>query len=115
VTKAEAQTITQKAIADLHTVRQNALAAIAGALGMSAADSAAYVRATDPLLEGQTFANEPGLLLAPDLAVIVNRAGQLYAQVGDAAATQLSQPRTATPLPTPSPSPKPSPTASPRP
>lgn len=104
VSKAEAETITEKAIADLRTVRRNALAALGSQLGMSAADADAYVRATDPLLEGQSFANEPGVLLAPDLDAIVTRATQLYAQVGDAAAKQLTQPK-ATPAPSPSPRP----------
>ena len=98
--------ITEKALMDLRTVRRNALAAIAAATGLSSADADAYVRATDPLLEGQTFANEPGVLLAPDLNGIVNRATQLYAQVGDAAAKQLTQSR-ATPSPSPTPTPRP--------
>lgn len=106
VSKAEAETITEKAIADLRTVRKNALAALANQLGMSAADADAYARATDPLLEGQSFANEPGVLLAPDLDAIVTRATQLYAEVGDAAAKQLTQPK-ATPAPSASPSPRP--------
>jgi hypothetical protein len=105
VTRTEAQAITQKAIGDLGTVRRNALAAAAAALGMSSADADAYVRATDPLLDGQSFANEPGVLLAPDLNAIVNRATQLYAQVGDAAAKQLTEPRTASPTPSASPRP----------
>jgi hypothetical protein len=104
VSNAEAQTITDKAVADLRTVRQNALIALATALGMSPADAEAYMRATDPLLEGQAFANDPGVLLAPDLDSIVTRATQLYAQVGDAAAKQLTQPK-ATPSPTASPRP----------
>ncbi|MEK6207542.1 MAG: hypothetical protein AABM32_07865 [Chloroflexota bacterium] len=102
VSKAEAQAITEKALGDLRTVRRNALAALASQVGMSAADADAYVRATDPLLEGQSFANEPGVLLAPDLDAIVTRATQLYAQVGDAAAKQLTQPK-ATPTPSPRP------------
>jgi hypothetical protein len=102
VTRAEAQAITEKAGADLRTVRRNALAAIASAIGMSPADAEAYVRATDPVLESQSFAGEPGVLLAPDLDAIVARATQLYAQVGDAAAKQLTQPKA-----TPSPSPRP--------
>ena len=107
VSKSEAEGITQKALADLRTVRRNALAAIANAIGMSPADADAYVRATDPQLEGQTFASEPGVLLAPDLDAVVNRSVQLYAQVGDAAAKQLTQPRTASPTPSPTPSPRP--------
>jgi hypothetical protein len=104
VTKAEAQAITDKAVADLRTVRRDALATIAKEIGMSAADVDAYVRATDPILEGQSFANEPSVLLAPGLDAIVTRASQLYAQVGDAAAKQLTQPK-ATPAPTSTPRP----------
>jgi hypothetical protein len=104
VTKAEAQTITDKAVADLRSVRRNALGALATKIGMSAADTEAYVRITDPLLEAQSFANEPGVLLAPDLDSIVTRAGQLYAQVGDAAAKQLTQ---AKPTPSPAATPRP--------
>ena len=108
VPRAEASAITEKALADLRTVRRNALAALASQLGMSAADADAYVRATDPFLEAQRFANEPAVLLAPDLDAIVTRATQLYAQVGDAAAKQLTQAKT-TPAPSPSPSPSPRP------
>jgi hypothetical protein len=103
VSTAEAQAITQKALDDLRTVRRNALAALGSALGMSSADAEAYVRATDPTLENQTFANEAGVLLAPDLDGIVTRATQLYTQVGDAAAKQLTVPKTATPTPSPRP------------
>jgi hypothetical protein len=104
VSKAEAQSITQKAVGDLRTVRRNALAALATAVGMSPADAEAYVRATDPALDTQAFANEPGVLLAPDLDAVVNRTTRLYAQVSDAAAKQLTQPKaTATPTPSPRP------------
>jgi hypothetical protein len=102
VSKTEAESITEKAVNDLRTIRRNALAALASQLGMSTADADAYVRATDPMLEGQSFANEAGVLLAPDLDAIVTRATQLYAQVGDAAAKQLTEPKA-----TPSPSPRP--------
>ena len=107
VTKAEADQITAKAIADLRTVRQNALAALAAQVGMSAAEADTYVRATDPLLEGQSFSTDAGVLLAPDVDAIVTRATQLYTQVGDAAAKQLTQAKTVSPTPTPTPSPKP--------
>ena len=104
VTKAEADQITEKAMADLRTVRRNALAALGREVGMSATDIDAYVRSTDPLLDGQSFATDVGVLLAPDLDAIVNRATQLYGQVGDAAAKQLTQAK-ATPAPSPSPRP----------
>jgi hypothetical protein len=73
---------------------------------MSSADADAYVRTTDTLLERQTFANDAGVLLAPELDAIVSRATELYAQVGDAAAKQLTQSR-ATPTPSPSQTPRP--------
>jgi hypothetical protein len=106
VSKAEADSITANAVADLRTVRRNALIALGGEVGMSAAEADAYVRATDPLLESQSFANDAGVLLAPSLDGIVTRATQLYAQVGDVAAKKLTQPK-ATPSPTPTPTPKP--------
>jgi hypothetical protein len=104
ITKAEADQITEKAIADVRTVRRNALTALGLQIGMSVADADAYVRATDPLLEGQSFTSDAGVLLAPDLDATVTRATQLYTQVGDAAAKQLTQPK-ATPSPTASPRP----------
>lgn len=104
ISKAEAASITQKAIADLHAVRLSALTGLGRATGLGAADADAYARATDPQLEGQTFANEAGILLAPDLDAIVTRATQLYTQVSDAAAKQLTQAK-ATPAPSPTPRP----------
>jgi hypothetical protein len=116
VSKAEAQTISDRAVADLRTVRQSALAKVAETLGMSASEADAYVRTTDARLDASTFTTDAGVLLAPDLSAIVARANTLYAQVGDAAAKLLTQPRastspapTATPAPTIAPSPSPSP------
>ena len=112
VSKADAQVITDKALTDLRTVRRSALGAIAQVLQMSAADAEAYVRATDAQLERSSFASDAGVLLPPDLNAIVTRATQLYAQVGDAAAKQLTQ---AKPAATPSASPRATPTLSPSP
>ena len=105
VTKAEAQAISQKAIADLQAVRRNALAALALVLGANANDAQAYANATDAILESQTLPNEPAVLLAPDLNSVVSRATQLYTQVGDVYAKQLTQPKTASPSPSPTPVP----------
>jgi hypothetical protein len=118
ITKSEAQAIMDKASGDLRTVRQSALGAIAQAMRMSASDAEAYVRTTDAQLDRSAFTADAGVLLAPDLNVIVTRASQLYAQVGDAAAKQLTQPKAApstSPSQSPSTSPSPSPTASSRP
>ena len=101
VSKEVAAAVTQKATDDLHTVRRNALVALAVAMGLSATDADAYARATDPLLEGQTFDNDPAALLAPDLNAIVLRATALYAQVGDAAAKQLTERPSSSPSATP--------------
>ncbi|MDQ2915495.1 MAG: hypothetical protein M3T56_19900, partial [Chloroflexota bacterium] len=78
ISKAEAQAVTQKAIDDLRAVRRNRLAALGSASGMSAAEVDAYVRATDPILDTQTFASGSAALVAPDLDAIVTRAAQLY-------------------------------------
>ncbi len=118
VTRTEAQAITQKAFGDLRTVRQSALAAVAQTFGMNAADADAYVRATDAQLDRASFASDAGVLLAPGLYAIVKRATQLYAQVGDAAAKQLTQSKpspSASPTPLPSPAPSPSSSATARP
>src|SRR5437870_2529492 len=121
ISRTEALAITDKAMADLRTVRFNGLVALAKAVGISDADADAYARATDPILESQSLANDTAVLLAPDMDAVVTRAIQLYAQVGDAAAKQLTQPQ-ATPTPTstptppnPVPTPRATPTASPRP
>jgi hypothetical protein len=106
VSKAQAQAITAQAITDLRTVRLSALTGLGQAVGMGAADADTYARATDPRLEGQSFGSEPGVLLAPDLNALIARASALYAQVGDAAAKELTQAR-ATPSPSPSASPRP--------
>jgi hypothetical protein len=104
VSKTEAEAISDAALTDLRTVRRNALTALGQQIGMSAPEADAYVRATDPLLEGQTFAKDAGVLLAPDLDAIVTRATQLYAQVGDAAAKKLTEPK-GTPAPSAAPKP----------
>jgi len=105
ISTTQAKAISDQAIFDLRAVRINALTGLGRTLGMDAPAADAYARATDPGLEGQSFASEPGVLLAPDLNALVAHASALYAQVGDAAAKQLTQGK----------APSPSPTASPRP
>jgi hypothetical protein len=102
IPRAQAEAVIDKAMTDLRTVRLSALSALGQALGMKLADAEAYARATDPQLDGQSFTNEPGVLLAPNLSAVVARASVVYTQVQDAAAKQLSQP-----APSPSPSPRP--------
>lgn len=116
VSKAEAQTISDKAVVDLRTVRRNALVKLSETLGMGPAEADTYVRTTETKLDATTFTTDAGVLLAPDLSAIVTRANALYAQVGDAAAKLLTQPRaspTAAPSASPTTLPAPSPTARP--
>ena len=115
ISKTEAKLITDKALVDLRTVRRNGLAAIATALGMATAQAQTYVTTTDQLLEGQTFANDVNVLLAPDLNGIVNDATRLYSQVGDSYAKQLTASRTVSPSPSAAPSPSASASPSPTP
>jgi hypothetical protein len=103
VSKTEAQSISQKAVADLRAVRLSALAALGQAVGMSASDAGAYARAADTRIEGQSFVSDPGMLLAPDLNAVVVRAAGLYAQVADGAVRQLQS--KASPSSSPSPPP----------
>lgn len=110
VSRAEAQAISAKALTDLRTVRWSALSAVAQVLQMTSAETEAYVRTTDAQLERSSFSTDAGVLLAPDLYTVVTRAAQLYAQVGDAAAKELTQAR---PSPSPSTAPTPPPTPSP--
>lgn len=112
VSKTEAQTISDKAVVDLRTVRRNALAKVAEIVGMGPAETDTYLRTTEARLDASSFASDAGVLLAPDLSAVVARANALYAQVGDAAAKLLTQPR-ATPIPSSTIAPTPSPTARP--
>lgn len=112
VSKDAAAAISQKAMTDLRAVRLGALGALGTAVGLSAADAEAYARRVDPQLEGQSFGNDVGVLLAPDINAVVVRAAAVFAQVGDAAAKQLTQPA-ASPSPSGSPRPASSPTNTP--
>lgn len=112
VSKGEAQAISDKAVVDLRTVRRSALAKVAETVGMGPAETDTYLRTTEARLDASTFTSDAGVLLAPDLSAVVARANALYAQVGDAAAKLLTQPR-ATPSPSATPAPTIAPTPSP--
>ena len=110
ISRAEAVFINEQATNELRNVRRNALLALAVAMNMSQSDSVAYAQRVESQIEGQTYANEAGVLLAPTLNAVVARAASFFAQVGDTAASQLTQAH-----PSPSPSAAPSGTASPTP
>jgi len=96
----QAAAIQQRAVADLQAVRRAALADLANASGLTGAQATAYLSATEPKLDDASpFADEPGVLLAPGLFVIVSRADGLFAQVADQATRELTT-APATPTPT---------------
>lgn len=110
--RAEADAIEDKARADLAEIRRQALAALAGVLGVPAPLVPEYVASTEASLQRDDFASEPGILLAPGLSDIVRRADQLYQSVADDATRQLTRaPATPSPSASASPSPAPRPSA----
>jgi hypothetical protein len=114
ITALQADTIANKAFADLFTLRHNALVAIAQALGR--ADAAeTYAKSSEQALDaarGQPQPSTAPVLLAPRLYAIVARFNDLATQIADQATADLTQstPASPTPSPTPRPTPTPSPT-----
>jgi len=93
----EAERITSRALEELRGVRRSALATIAAAFRL---DAAQYLAIVDPQLEASSSADAPGVLLAPELYRIVLRANELSAQIADAATRELTRARTPSPSPT---------------
>lgn len=115
ISAAQADTIANKALADLATLRHSALLSVAQLLGATTDASEAYAKSTEQTLDAKRAQTQPSVepvLLAPRLYAIVSRFNQLAAQLADQAITDLTQ------APSPPPSqlltPTPSPTASPR-
>ncbi len=99
VTVAQAESIQQRALTDLQTVRRAALADLASAAGITGTAATAYVGATERMLDGAaTDAKDPGVLLAPTLFAIVTGADVLFGQVADRATRELTT-APATPAP----------------
>ena len=105
---AEADRLLGRAIADLRALRREALAAVAEAYAMPAAEAAAYVDAAEARLERIGLDDTP-VLLAPRLYAIVLRMNQAGQQIADRATEDMTR-APATPSPSPRPgSPSPSP------
>lgn len=111
ITRAQADAIQQRALADLAAIRRTSLTAIGRATGLSGPALEAYVAEAEQRSDRGTIAGEGGVLLAPALSDLVQRTAQLSTQVTDAATREL----TGAPSPSPTPSAPPrSPSPSPR-
>ena len=94
----QAASIDAKARADLKALRRDALGALGTRVGLTGPALEAYVSATEPQLDAGSFADESGILLAPDLFTIVARADELFQRTADDATRQLT--RAPSPSPT---------------
>ncbi|HEV2251212.1 MAG TPA: hypothetical protein VGT60_11975 [Candidatus Limnocylindria bacterium] len=109
----QADTIANKALADLFTLRHSALITISQSIGGSADAAESYAKSTEQALDAKAAQPQPSadpVLLAPRFYAIVSRFNQLATQLTDQAVADLTQ--AASPAPTPSarPTPTPSPT-----
>lgn len=110
---AQADTVANKALADLKTLRHSAYASLGQVLGMSAADADGYAAATEGRFDQAPVSAQPSaapVLLAPRLYQIVSKMSDLATQLSDRATADLTAPP-GSPSPTSSPRPpSPSPT-----
>lgn len=109
---AQADTIANKALADLLTLRHSALLSLGQLLGATADAAEVYAKTTEQALDARRGQPQPSVepvLLAPRLYAIVSRFNDLATQIGDRATTDLTQ----SPAPSPTTSPRATPTPSP--
>lgn len=105
----QADTIANKALGDLFTLRHSALVSLAQTTGGSAASAETYATTTEKALDaarGAPVASAAPVLLAPRFYAIASRFNQLATSISDQATTAL----TASPTPAPTIRPTPSPT-----
>jgi hypothetical protein len=104
ITETQANDIFSKGQADLKALRHSALVSMAQTFGSTAAEAEPYAVATEQRLDASPVPerglNEP-VLLAPKLFAIVQRMGEVTAQITDRTIRQLTVP----PTPRPSSSP----------
>lgn len=114
ITRQQAEAIHSKALADLAAIRRTSLVAVARATGLAGASLETYVGDAEARSDRGSEGGEAGVLLAPALGDIVQRAALLSGQVTDAATTDLTgAPASQSPSPRPSAAPR-SPSPSPR-
>ncbi|HEX9435730.1 MAG TPA: hypothetical protein VGA16_01065 [Candidatus Limnocylindria bacterium] len=100
ITEAQAAAIERKAKDDLSAVRREAIATVAGLIGLKGAQIEPYVVSTERELDRADLGAEPGVLLAPQLFNVVRRADALLGQIADRATRELTG-SGATPSPRP--------------
>lgn len=113
ITAQQADSITNKALADLFTLRHSAFVAVAEALGSSNDASEAYAKTAEQdfaVKQGQPQPSAAPVLLAPRLYAVVSRFNELATQLSDKAVGDLTQTATAPPSASGRPSPTPAPT-----
>jgi hypothetical protein len=99
IPETQASAIERKARDELGGVRREALATIAGLIGLRGVQVEPYVLGIERELERGDFASEPGVLLAPQLFNIVRRSDELLAQVADRAVREMTGGPTPSPRP----------------
>lgn len=102
VSDAEADAIEARGVARLKEVRRAALLAVAETFGLAETDRERYASGAEARIEGPVQPSPEPVLLAPRLAQIATRAGELSAQLADETTRALTQPA-ATPSPSASP------------
>jgi hypothetical protein len=90
IPETQASAIERKARDELGGVRREALATIAGLIGLRGAQAEPYVLGIERELERGDLASEPGVLLAPQLFSVVRRSDELFGQVADRAVRELT-------------------------
>ena len=114
----QADTIANKALTDLATLRHSALLSLSQQLGASADAAEGYARSTEQAIDarrGQPQPSAAAVLLAPRLYAIVSRFNELATQIADQATTDLTQSPPASPTPSPTATPRPAATPTPTP
>ncbi len=115
ITDAQAATIEQRYTDQLKALRLSALQAVANGFGESGDAAAQYAAQAASRLDGGPLASAPAVMLAPSLYAIVQRMGQLAADLQDRGIKEMTQAPGASPTARPSPTPTASPSRSPSP
>ena len=102
ITQQQAVAIEAKTVADLRTLRHNALQSVADSYGLRGADAQRYIAEAEGRLDVPQVGTDAGVLLAPRLLLIVTQMDDVATQLTDNAARQLTNPfPNGTPTPSP--------------
>lgn len=92
ITPQQAAAIEAKTVADLKTLRHNALQSVADAYGMRPDEALRYTADAEKRLDASQSGAETGVLLAPRLLAIVIQMDDVALKLSDDAARQLTNP-----------------------